>query len=585
MSPQQNPSGTAAHSDPPAVPNPAPSPAGVTAAGIAAAGVTAASAPPVVSSPPAPPSTGALTAVFVTLKLSLLRNGLRQSSGRRFAYISSIVLVGLFAVLQLLGLVALRGHEHAAALVVMLAGVVALGWAVMPLFFPGGDETLDATRLVMLPLRPGALVVALLVSSLVGIGPLFTLTLAVGSVIAIAHGAAATAVAVLAVLLTMLVCVALARAVATANIRLLTSRKGRDLALLSGLFIAIGAQAVNLGTQKLSGAGGLSSLEPVADVLRWVPPCAAVDAVWSASDGAYGIAAAQLALTAALLAGLMWSWQRGLTTLMTSPDSSTLQVVEERTGRPGTPGLVRLLPAGRTGTVMLRTLRYAWRDPKTKAGWATSLGIGLLLPVVTVAQGNGSVYAACWAAGLLGLQMYNQFGQDTSAFWMVAQTIDTPRAAYLELRGRALALALVALPYVTVVVLGSAALMDDWAAFPGTLGLSLALLGALLATGAVASARYPYSIPQDSGYKNVVPGQTGLATLSVIGGMLVGALLCAPLLALTMWLHLAGHHGLLWLILPAGAAYSLALAQAGLRLAAPYTASHLPEILTAVSKG
>ncbi|MFE6775415.1 transporter [Streptomyces sp. NPDC057702] len=534
---------------------------------------------------PATASVGVLVPVFVALKLALLRNGLRQSSRRRTAYIASVVLVGLVAALQLLGLIALRGNEHATSLVVLLTAVLALGWAVMPLLFPGGDETLDATRLVMLPLRPSALVVALLASSLVGIGPLFTLALAVGSVVAVAHGGAAAVVAVLAVALTMLVCVALARLVATANIRLLTSRKGRDLALLSGLFIAVGAQAVNLGTQKLSQEGGLESLEPLADVVRWVPPAAAVDAVGSAGDGAYGTAVAQLALTGVALVGLLWFWQRALTALMTAPDSSTLQVAEKSAGRSDAHGLARLLPAGRTGTVMLRTLRYAWRDPKTKASWATALGIGLLLPVVLAVQGGGSVYSACWSAGLLGLQMYNQFGQDSSAFWMVAQTIGTPRDAYLELRGRALALTLVTLPYVALVVLGSAALLDDWAALPETLGLSLALLGALLATGAVASARYPYSIPQDSGHKNVVPGQAGLAWISILSGMLVGGALCSPVVGLTIWLHVAGHHGLLWLVLPVGAGYAYVVARVGLRVAAPQTVARLPEILTAVSKG
>ncbi|MYS70055.1 transporter, partial [Streptomyces sp. SID5926] len=60
------------------------------------------------------------------------------------------------------------------------AAVLALGWAVMPLFFPSGDETLDPTRLVMLPLRPRPLVRGLLTASLVGIGPLFTALLLVG---------------------------------------------------------------------------------------------------------------------------------------------------------------------------------------------------------------------------------------------------------------------------------------------------------------------------------------------------------------------------------------------------------------------
>lgn len=201
--------------------------------------------------------TGNVTPVVVRLKLSLLRNGLKQSGGRRAAYVVSAVVVVLFGALQLLGLIALNGNAHALPVVALLVAVLALGWAVMPLFFPSGDETLDPTRLVMLPLRPQPLVRALLAASLVGIGPLFTLCLLVGSVVAVAHGAAAYAVGVVAIVLALLVCVALARAVAAANIRLLTSRKGRDLAVLSGLVVAIGAQLVNFGAQHL-GSSGLS---------------------------------------------------------------------------------------------------------------------------------------------------------------------------------------------------------------------------------------------------------------------------------------------------------------------------------------
>ncbi|MEV0261653.1 transporter [Streptomyces sp. NPDC050617] len=532
------------------------------------------------------PALTSLTPVFVRLKLSLLRNGLRQSSGRTAVYVTSLVFTLFFAALVLLGLVALRGNDHAAALVTPLITIVALGWAAMPLFFPSGDETLDPTRLAMLPLRPRPLITALLVTSMIGIGPVFTLAVAVGSVIALAHGAAATAVGVLAVLLAGLVCVALARAVATANVRLLTSRRGRDLAVLSGLFIAIGAQGVNLGVQKLTGPDGLGVLEPVATVVRWIPPASALDAVDAASRGSYGRAAAGLALTVLALVLLLWWWQRTLTTLMTAPDSSTLQAVEKDTARRSSSerGLLRLLPSGRTGTVMLRSLRYAWRDPKTKMSWAAALGVGLLLPIVTAVQGNGSLYTACWAAGLLGMQMYNQFGQDTSAFWMVAQTISTPRDAYVELRARALTIALLAVPYVSLVVVGAAVALHQWSEFPEAYGIALALLGALVCTGALSSALAPYSIPSE-GNKNVAPGQAGIASLSILGGMLTGALLTAPVLALTIWLHVADAHGLLWLVLPVGAAYGLTVAYAGLRLAAPKAANRLPEILAAVSKG
>ncbi|MFD7814788.1 transporter [Streptomyces sp. NPDC059785] len=522
------------------------------------------------------------TPTLVRLKLSLLRNGLRQSTGRRAAFITSAVLVLLLAALQLIGLIALRGTAHATTVTLLLVELLALGWAVMPLFFPSGDETLDPTRLVMLPLRPRPLILALLTASLVGIGPLFTLCLLAGSVIALAHGPAAYVTAVLGTALALLTCVALARAVAAANIRLLTSRRGRDLAVLSGLVIAIGIQLVNFGIQALGTAGGISRLDPVADAISWIPPATSIAAVHNASQGSYATALAQLLLSAAALVSLLTLWSRSLTKLMTAPDGSTLQAAQQPTRARASTGLSRLLPAGRTGTVMERSLRYVWRDPKTKAAWVTSLAIGLIVPVFNALQGTGSPYFACFAAGMLGIQMYNQFGQDTSAFWTVALTISSPRDAYLELRGRALALLVITLPYTALVTVLTTAMLDEWRRLPEVLGLSFALLGAMLATGAWSSARFPYSIPQE-GYKNVAPGQAGLAWISIFGGMVSAALLCAPVLTLTVWLNLAS--ATTWPLLPLGIAYGAAATFLGLRLAAPRTARRLPEILTAVSRG
>ncbi|MEU8674110.1 transporter [Streptomyces sp. NPDC048560] len=528
-----------------------------------------------------------LVPVFVRLKLTLLRNGLRQSSGRKAAYVASMVFSLLLALGQVIGLIALRGNAHATALVVLLTGVMALGWAVMPLFFPSGDETLDPSRLVMLPLRPRPLIGALLVASMVGIGPLFTLCLALGSVAAVAHGAAAAVTGVVAVPLTLLVCVALARSVATANVRLLTSRKGRDLAVLSGLVIAVGFQFVNFGMQRLGQAGGLASLEPAADVVGWLPPASAIGAVSSASEGAYGRAALQLLLSAVALAVLVWLWQRSLTKLMTAPDGSTLAAAAPARTKSGTgrSGLFGLLPEGRTGTVMERSLRYIVRDPKTKATWVAALAVGLLVPLLNALQGTGSVYLACFAAGMLGIQMYNQFGQDTSAFWMVSLTISSTRDAYVELRARALALLLITLPYTVLVTVVTAAVLKDWRKLPEVMGLSFAILGAMLATGALASALYPYSIPQDGAFKNVAPGQAGLAWISILGGMVSALLLCAPVITLTIVLRTSDMPGRLWPVLPVGAVYGVLIAWAGLRLAAPRTARRLPEILAAVSKG
>jgi len=125
----------------------------------------------------------------------------------------------------------------------------------------------------------------------------------------------------------------------------------------------------------------------------------------------------------------------------------------------------------------------------------------------------------------------------------------------------------------------------DWARLPEALGLSFALLGAMLATGAWASARFPYSVPQE-GYKNVAPGQAGPAWISLVGGMVVAAALCVPVIALTVRVN-AGEGGEQWRwpLLPAGTAYGAALTLLGLRPATPRTAGRLPEILTSVSKG
>jgi ABC-2 type transport system permease protein len=514
------------------------------------------------------------------MKLSVVRNGLRQSTGRRAGWIIGTLVALLYALGVTIGLVALRGNDYAPSAAVDLAVVLGVGWAVMPLIVFGGDDTLDPTRLAMLPLRPRPLIRALLVSSLVGVGPLLTLLMTGGAAVALAHGGASVVAAVTGVPLTVVLCVAVSRAVAAANARLLTSRRGRDLAVLSGVVVAIGAQLVNLGVNALASGEGLARVGALTSVLRWLPPAPALDAVRSAAAGAYGLAAAQLAYTGVVLGAVLLWWHRSLDRLMTRPDASTLQ-----TGPTSVRERRRLFPEGRTGTVMERQFRYAWRDPRTKAAWVTALAMGLLLPVVFAVQ-RGSVYTACWAAGLLGLQMYNQFGMDGSAFWTVATTISSRADAYAELRARALAIAVVSVPYLALVTVGAALLFHRLYAAPETLGLSFTLLGALIATGAWASVRFPYSMPHESRFDNSpAPGQGSLAWLSLLGGGATGTALALPVLGVLIWLQVSGRHDALWLVLPLGCAYGVAIAVTGVRTAAQQLLRRLPEILTAVSKG
>ncbi len=99
---------------------------------------------------------------------------------------------------------------------------------------------------------------------------------------------------------------------------------------------------------------------------------------------------AQLVLGVALV-GLLALWSGHLTRLMTSPDGSTLQAGESARRGAGAhgPGCACCCP-GRTGTVMVASLRYVWRDPKTKPAWVTSLAIAIV-PVFNALQGTGSI--------------------------------------------------------------------------------------------------------------------------------------------------------------------------------------------------
>lgn len=67
--------------------------------------------------------------------------------------------------------------------------------------------------------------------------------------------------------------------------------------------------------------------------------------------------------------------------------------------------------------------------------------------------------------------------------------------------------------------------------------------------------------------------------------MVSAAVLSAPVIALTITLHVTDRTDWLWLLLPVGAVYGALIGWGGLRFAAPRLARRLPEILAAVSKG
>ncbi|MEV6972908.1 transporter [Kitasatospora sp. NPDC093806] len=541
-------------------------------------------APAPAATVPGLPDDRTVVRTLVSLKLRLLRNGLRRNRGRAVLYALGAVLGVLFAAgialaVAMLSNAADRGSAGDAG--VVLTAALAVGWAAIPLFLFSSDESADPTRLTMLPLRPGPLLRGSLLASLLGPGPLTSLILLTGAAISGADGAASAVAGVLGVPLAVLTVVVLSRSVAAGNARLLSSRRGKDFAIFGGLLFALLVQIANVGSQSVFGKPGehgldLSPLAPVAAVLRWIPPVGAVDAARTAGEGDYPLAALQLATTAALLVLLLRWWRNSLQQLMVTADASTLEVVR---GVEGSRRGWRFLPEGRVGAVMQRHLRYAWREPRAKAAVFTSIGMTLVICVLSMVQGWATVYLVAMTGMFLGLQMLNLFGMDGSAFWMVAATLLTPADARAELRGRAYAILSYAVPVTLVLSAVLAAVTGDWAGLPSALGLAFALLGSGLAIGAVLSVLAPYTMPADNNpMRNAAPGQGGLVMLNSFGSMFGSALVAGPVIGYLAWA--LATDAPTWPVLLAGPLYGALVAVLGLRLAAGRLLERLPEILT-----
>ena len=122
-----------------------------------------------------------LARLGVSLRWRLVNNRASRMGKRTrvFAY----VLGSLYALGNIVGLASVRfsGDLAAERTLVLLAASMASGWIFGPILIGGVDETVDPTRLALLPLRRRDLFTVQLAGALSGVGPLAVLTgLAVG---------------------------------------------------------------------------------------------------------------------------------------------------------------------------------------------------------------------------------------------------------------------------------------------------------------------------------------------------------------------------------------------------------------------
>jgi ABC-2 type transport system permease protein len=527
---------------------------------------------------------------LVGLRLALLRNGLRRSNWQQQAALALGALAGLpLAGGGFLLLALLPRAEPRAGLVLVEAVFLVLfcGWGVFPLLSFAGDASLDPSRLALLPLRPGELVVGLSLAACVGVAPLCTLVALTGAVVGFGTLGPGLLLVAAAVLVQFALCIVGSRALLTALSRQLRSRRARDLAIV---LVSVTALAFNLALQ--AGArlaerierADLEGLRPLARALGWLPPGLAARALVDAGQGRLLAATAELLGAALALALLGWWWWRSLDRVLTSAEPAARARARQPAALFPRP-LRRLLPADQRGAVAAKELRYLARHPRLRVAWLTS-GLLSLAVVVFVAVGDGlnrpwMVMAALSMAFLASQNSLNQFGFDGAAYWTQVVAGADPRG---DLTGRNLAALLTGMVATTALAVVLAAVTGGWLYVPVALCLGAGVLAVSLGVADAVSVRFAYPLPEDASNLWAVQG-TGQGCLVGIVQMIAFAaqgMLLLPLLALVVVGLLVWPPALV-VVCPVAVVYGAVLWRVGLGMGARWLTDHQPELLAALS--
>jgi ABC-2 type transport system permease protein len=522
--------------------------------------------------------------LLVQLKLRLVVNALRASTGAKVAFVLSTVCAALVAGGVFYLLTILRGDGIAAAdLTTVIFTMFGAAWLVVPLVVFGLDSTLDPATLALYPVRIRQLAVGLLAASATGAWPLATLLGLLGVTVGLARGGLGVLIALLAVVLQVLFCITLARFVTTGLAGTLRSRRGKDFAALLILPIFAVYEGAFQIVPKLMSEGALtaSSFGGVDLWLRWTPPGLAVHAIWDASTGHPGTALLRLALLAGIIVVLAAAWVRSLGRAMVTTDTSTQSAVRG--------SALPFARYGLRGTVAARFWLYQRREPYGLIYWGMTAVIAAVVGfrlVLTPDYLGGLIASAAAGGAFAGVFHANAIGMSGPGFGLEAMALNGRRALRAYFSGQDIALGVIAVPLLTAVCFGMAALakhpMDG---FVG-MAVSLAGIGAGLALANLLTVASPYPVEKRAGtpMPRAASGHQGeyfAATLLLLLGV---GLAVTPVILAAVFTQSAPAAIRLPVLVLGAAAYGLALAWGGVRGAAVTAEHKLPELTQVASQ-
>jgi len=462
--------------------------------------------------------------LLVQLKLRLLRNALRASTGAKVGFVVSTVFAALAAAGVFFLLAILRGSGASVDVTTVIFTVFAFGWLILPLVMFGLDGTLDPATLALYPLRTRSLAVGLLAASATGAWPLANVIGLLGVTVGLARGPLGLLVAVLAVLLQVAFCIALARCVTTGLARVLRSRRGKDFAAL----LVIPIFALYEGFIQIAPKLTASSFTGVDPWVRWLPPGLAAHAIQDASDGHAGTAWLRLALLAGITVALGWLWIRSLGRALVTADTSTQSAAVRGTALP-------FARFGLAGTVAARFWVYQRREPYSLITWGIIAVIMVVVSVSTVLTPRylgGLLASAAFGGAFVGALHVNSIGMSGPGFTLDTMALSGRRALRAWFCGLNFAFGLIAVPLTALVSFGLAAVAGHPAAGFLAFAVGLAGIGAGLAMADILSVTMAYPAEKRAGSPTprAADGYNGQAIGGTLATLFAVALAVLPVI-------------------------------------------------------
>jgi len=500
----------------------------------------------------------------------------------------------------------------------LLFSAMLLFWIALPLLSYSTNEGLDVTKLQLFPLTRLEVMFSLLFSSFFDIWTVFLLVLfAVTVVVWWLHSLALGLLTLLVVVVFYIAMVAISQLILALLMRVLQSRRFRDLSILiitlfgssCYFFNRFAFDANNL--LNITTALGNKSFSPY---LQWLPSGVAAGVVRAASQGDWVGSFALLALLLVIAAVALYLWQQVLERSMSASERGAARSRRQRVHRsvhgalpsarrsPRALGPGAALPAGLVEQLLAlvrKELLCFWRDPLLKLRIVQSLFYIVIFVVFPLLTGSGAgggdgvyvlryapfVSAAVVFLFLLTLSLNTLGIERQSLTTLLLFPVDRRRLLW----GKNLAVALLGVGELVVLMLICIVLARAQAMIAPAVVIGLAGMGVALGCGNMTSVFFPRYQPSLGRRGFAAAGNQAQASgclnnLMSIVALMVTILLLTPV-ALGIGIPFFLNAQWVWVVsMPLSLLYGLVLYILFTEMAARRLLASEPEILAATTR-